>query len=82
MKVAIEWTEEVSYRSVIEVDGDEVREWLESEADPASPLTGDQVERFLQASLSEEWFEQCDTSRDFVSVNDRTLDDVTIQAAP
>jgi hypothetical protein len=81
LEVQIEWSEEVNYRSVITVDAAEVMDWLNEGAaqgkvtDPSQIKVKD-VREFLRNGDDADWFEQCDPTKDFFSVDDRSLDDV------
>lgn len=84
MKVQIEWTEEVSYETVIEVDEVEVRKWLTMDAggvyhpeleQPNVPVTSAETLEYLRNGEEDAWFDQCDSARDFKAVYDRHLDE-------
>lgn len=61
-RVVIEWREEVSYRSVVEVDL----------PDPATKNDGRVLGAMWEIDEAE-WFEQCDTTKDFMSVDEREI---------
>ena len=73
MKITIEWSEEVMYKSVVDVDDDDLRAFLDEGAEP----TLANVRDFLESGEEESWREQCDTSHDFAGVEDRSLERVT-----
>ena len=82
MKVELDWTEEVSYKSVIEVDAADVLAWLnEGEPEETWLTESDLTDADLQMYMTEsdfEWFEACDTTADFYSVDERDLGSVRV----
>lgn len=82
MKVTLEWSEQVTYVSEVEVDEGEIRLWLADEdperVNPQHEVTAENVREFLTAGDESDWFELCDTDTDFHSVEERTLDGVAL----
>jgi hypothetical protein len=82
MKVTINWSEQVGYESTIEVDETVVIQALGLPA--GTQLTKEEIFQYLTNNydndeillVEEDWFEQCDTISDFVSVDDRQIDRV------
>lgn len=74
-KVLIRWSEEVSYESDVEIDLDDFRT-----AGYDDPENATQVESYLNDDETR-WFEQCDTTEGFTSVDERSLDEVTLVAS-
>lgn len=78
MKITIEWSEEVLYTSVVEVDDDALRDFLDKEnVEPGVEPTLANVKDFLESGDEEDWFTDCDAALDFTAVQDRSLDGVT-----
>lgn len=82
MQITLHWREEVDYTSAIEVDEDAVRLWLadydEDKVDAEHQVTAEEFRDFLESGDDAEWFDQVDTERDFMAVNDRTIEDVQL----
>lgn len=73
MKITIEWNEFISYSSTIDVDENELLDWLDDAEEP----TLANVKDFLESTSEDEWFDQCDAERDFTAVLERSLERVT-----
>lgn len=80
MKADIRWTEVVDYRSLINIDQAEWDEFWAGvlEAQPDAVLSAEWVKEFLEEGDESDWFEKCDTSRDFEGVSDRHINEVEL----
>lgn len=80
MQVEIRWSEQVTYRSTVDVDEDAIRLWLADEepskVDPEHVITAEEVKDYLESGDEDEWFEQTDTDRDFQGAEDRSIEEV------
>lgn len=82
MKVTLEWSEEVSYESTIEIPDEEILAWANEDLDKDDPAYVTEIDAALvKMFISEsdfEWFEECDTTTDFSSVDERDLNSVSL----
>lgn len=94
MKVKLEWSEEVTYYTTLDIDEEEItniRLWLTMDGSGVyhpeqmddTPLTAADVGAWFDSGGEADWFDRCDTDRDFYGVTDRKLEDVTeVKEAP
>ncbi len=87
MKVKLEWSEEVTYHTTLEIDEEEItkiRQWKTmdhkgvfhpDEEDPV--VTVADVREWFGSGEEADWFDRCDSDQDFYGVTDRTLEAVT-----
>lgn len=69
MKIKVEWRRETQGVSEVEVNVDEVADWLNDSGDPKAPITPESVTAqdcydFLDSGDDEEWIQQIDHDRD------------------
>ncbi len=88
MKVQLEWTEEITYRTEVEISADEqakIRQWLtmdhkgeyHPEEETDEPLTADDVYQWFTSGDESDWFDRWSAITDVYGVDDRSLDSVT-----
>lgn len=87
MKVKLEWTEEVTYHTVLEIDEAElakIRQWKTMDfkgvyhpEDEVPEVVLADVADWLTSGEESDWFDRCDATRDLYGVTDRTLEGVT-----
>lgn len=72
IKVKLAWSEAVQYSSTITLSRAKIREWMQNDR----LITAEVIDDYLDDEA--DWFEQCDTDKDCVAVNSRSLDAVEL----